>query len=239
MIPVVQLLYKIDQKLNKLASTEHQSIPLEDKILALNEAQIKLIKKKIDTNNNYQIGFDGFRKRYQDLQILVVPAQELTATKSTGVIGSYEISIASLPSKYMFPISAYAIANREDCKGRIIYVDDIVKHSDVATLLANDHYNPSFEWQATFAVISSGKVVVYTDDKFEIDKIGISYLRYPNKIDAAGYDNFDGSPSTDIDCELEDYLEDELIDLVVQDLALSTGNTNAAQASQVRIQSNE
>ena len=48
MIPVDSLLYKIDQKLNKLSTNEHQQIPLEDKILSLNEAQIKLIKQKVD-----------------------------------------------------------------------------------------------------------------------------------------------------------------------------------------------
>lgn len=47
MIPVDSLLYKIDQKLNKLSTNEHQQIQLEDKILALNEAQIKLIKQKL------------------------------------------------------------------------------------------------------------------------------------------------------------------------------------------------
>ena len=52
MIPVDSLLYKIDQRLNKLSTNEHQMIQLEDKILALNEAQIKLIKQKIDLKND-------------------------------------------------------------------------------------------------------------------------------------------------------------------------------------------
>ena len=47
MIPVDSLLYKIDQRLNKLSTNEHQQIELEDKILALNEAQIKLIKQRL------------------------------------------------------------------------------------------------------------------------------------------------------------------------------------------------
>ena len=73
MIPVDSLLYKIDQKLNKLSTNEHQQINLEDKILALNEAQIKLIKQKVDgwsTVSGY--GMDAFKKRYEDLQNLVI-----------------------------------------------------------------------------------------------------------------------------------------------------------------------
>ena len=73
MIPVDSLLYKIDQKLNKLSTNEHQQIQLEDKILALNEAQIKLIKQKIDGISIVSgMGMDAFKKRYEDLQSLVM-----------------------------------------------------------------------------------------------------------------------------------------------------------------------
>ena len=61
MIPVDSLLYKIDQKLNKLSTNEHQMIQLEDKILALNEAQIKLIKQKVDgISVTSGLGMDSF-----------------------------------------------------------------------------------------------------------------------------------------------------------------------------------
>jgi hypothetical protein len=73
MIPVDSLLYKIDQRLNKLSTNEHQQIQLEDKILALNEAQIKLIKQKIDNISTVsQMGLDSFKKRYEDLQSLII-----------------------------------------------------------------------------------------------------------------------------------------------------------------------
>ena len=72
MIPVDSLLYKIDQKLNKLSTNEHQQIQLEDKILALNEAQIKLIKQKVDGISIIAGGMDAFKKRYEDLQSLIL-----------------------------------------------------------------------------------------------------------------------------------------------------------------------
>ena len=73
MIPVDSLLYKIDQRLNKLSTNEHQQIQLEDKILALNEAQIKLIKQKLDGQSTVSWSWlDAFKKRYEDLQRLVV-----------------------------------------------------------------------------------------------------------------------------------------------------------------------
>jgi hypothetical protein len=54
-----------------------------------------------------------------------------------------------------------------------------------------------------------------------------------------GYTRFDGTPSIDSDCELETYLEDELLDLTVQNLAMYTENQSAVQNSVYRIQTNE
>ena len=71
MILVDSLLYGIDQRLNKLSTNAHQEIPVEDKLIALNNNQDRLIKIKIDNNNVYKLGLDAFKKRYQDLQFLV------------------------------------------------------------------------------------------------------------------------------------------------------------------------
>jgi hypothetical protein len=64
-------------------------------------------------------------------------------------------------------------------------------------------------------------------------------MRYPIYIDKTGYIRFDGQPSTDVNCELEAYLEDELVDLTVQNLAMYTENAAAVQSAQFRIQTNE
>jgi hypothetical protein len=67
----------------------------------------------------------------------------------------------------------------------------------------------------------------------------MSYMRYPVYIDKTGYVRFDGTDSVDSDCELELYLEDELVDLTVQNLAMYTENAAAVQSAQFRIQTNE
>ena len=64
-------------------------------------------------------------------------------------------------------------------------------------------------------------------------------MRYPVYIDKEGYIKFDGTPSVNQDCELETYLEDELLDLTVQNLAMYTENQSAVQNAQFRIQTNE
>jgi hypothetical protein len=243
MIPVDSLLYKIDQKLNKLSTNNHQQIQLEDKILALNEAQIKLIKQKVDGFSVVSgMGMDAFKKRYEDLQRLVINYVngKLPLKVKNAEINQWSANIHELKPDYMFYIDSYILADKGVCKDRIIWINkDLSKHGDLQFLINNDHYKPSFEYQETFNFISSDEISIFTDGTFTPSAIYISYMRYPIYIDKTGYIKFDGQPSTDVDCELETYLEDELVDLTVQNLAMYTENAAAVQSAQFRIQTNE
>jgi hypothetical protein len=243
MIQVDSLLYKIDQKLNKLSTNEHQQIQLEDKILALNEAQIKLIKQKVDgQSTNSGLGLDAFKKRYEDLQSLVVPYnnQPLALTIKNAEINQWKASLNDLVPKYMFYIDSYVLADKGRCKDRKIWINrDLAKHGDLQFILNNTHYKPSFEYQETFNFLSSDEINVFTDGTFIPKTVYIAYMRYPVYIDKVGYTRFDGTPSVDQDCELATYLEDELLDLTVQNLAMYTENQSAVQSATYRIQTNE
>jgi len=243
MIPVDSLLYKIDQKLNKLSTNEHQQINLEDKILALNEAQIKLIKQKVDGQNTISgMGLDAFKKRYEDLQSLVITYnnQPLTLAIKNAELNQWSANIHLLTPKYMFYIDSYVLADKGRCKDRKIWINrDLAKHGDVSLILNNTHYKPSFEYQETFNFISSDEISIFTDGTFIPSKVYISYMRYPKYINKTGYIMLDGLPSFDEDCELETYLEDELLDITVQNLAMYTENQSAVQSAQMRIQTNE
>jgi len=243
MIPVDSLLYKIDQKLNKLSTNEHQQIVLEDKILALNEAQIKLIKQKVDGISTVSgLGLDAFKKRYEDLQSLVESYnhQPLDLTLMNEEVHQYAASLHALTPKYMFYLDSYILADKGRCKDRVIWVNrDLAKHGDLQFILNNDHYKPSFEYQETFNFLSSDQISVFTDGTFIPTKIYIMYMRYPQYINKEGYIMLDGTPSFNQDCELETYLEDELLDLTVQNLAMYTENQSAVQSSIYRIQTNE
>lgn len=243
MISVDSLLYKIDQRLNKLSTNDHQQIQLEDKILALNEAQIKLIKQKIDgQSTNSGLGLDAFKKRYEDLQSLVVTYnnQPLDLTLKNSELNQWAAKTDQLVPKYMFYVDSYVLADKGRCKDRKIWINrDLAKHGDLQFILNNEHYKPSFEYQETFNFLSSDEISVFTDGTFTPSKIYISYMRYPKYIDKDGYIKLDGLPSVDQNCELEEYLEDELLDLTVQNLAMYTENQSAVQSATYRIQTNE
>jgi len=243
MIPVDSLLYKIDQKLNKLSTNVHQQINLEDKILALNEAQIKLIKQKVDGFSVISgMGLDAFKKRYEDLQSLVITYnhQPLELKLKNKELNQWFANLHLLVPKYMFYIDSYVLADKGVCKDRKIWINrDLAKHGDLQFILNNDHYRPSFEYQETFNFLSTDEISIFTDGTFTPSKIYMSYMRYPVYINKEGYIMLDGEPAYNQDCELELYLEDELVDLTVQNLAMYTENAPAVQSAQFRIQTNE
>jgi hypothetical protein len=140
----------------------------------------------------------------------------------------------------MFYIDSYLLADKGRCKDRKIWINrDLAKHGDLQFILNNDHYRPSFEYQETFNSLSSDEISYFTDGTFIPTKVYMMYMRYPLYINKAGYIMLDGTPSFDQDCELELYLEDELLDLTVQNLAMYTENVSATQSAQFRIQTNE
>lgn len=232
MISVKECIYLIDKRLEKLSTSSNQSIPIEDKILALNSAAIESVLEKIDVNNQYQMGLDAFRKRYQDLQILIKPYEELSLIKSN-TENIYKGDLNVLKYKYFLYISIFLIASKGKCKDRKIDVK-VKKHSDIPTLLNNSNYKPSFEYQETLATISSNKVETYTDGTFVPTKLSISYLTYPTKFDFPGYIDLEGNPSVLSNCNLPDYMTNEIVSIAVRDLAFDTGNQNAAQAAQIK-----
>jgi len=243
MIPVDSLLYKIDQKLNKLSSNEHQQISLEDKILALNEAQIKLIKQKLDGQNTVSgLGFDAFKKRYEDLERLIESYEDhkLPLEETNKELNKWTASLSGVSPAYMFYVDSYILADKGKCKNRRIKINpDLARHGDIQMLLANDHTKPSFEYQETFNIIASDEISIFTDGTFSPLDLYLSYVRYPDYIDKEGYIKLDGNPSTTVNCVLKNYLEDELVDLTVQNIAMYTENTSAAQSAEFRIKTDE
>jgi len=241
MINVDSLLYGIDLKLNKLATNEHQQIPLENKIIALNEAQIQLILNKVTGNNVFKLGLDSFKKRYQDLQNLIENPEDhkTLPVLSDKHLNKYIVKTSVLPS-YMFYIDSYVIADKEECKNRVVYSNaDLVKHADITLLLRDSNFKPSFEYQETIVDISESEIHVYSDGTFSPKELYVSYLRYPKKIDKEGYVDFDGQESINQNSELEAYLENELLDIAVGKLAMYTENNSAVQSAEIRKQTNE
>jgi len=241
-ILVDSLLYGIDQRLNKLSTNAHQEIPVEDKLIALNNNQDRLIKIKIGSNNVYRLGLDAFKKRYQDLQFLVENYEDhpLDLILGDPHMNKWITQVGDLTPNLMFYLDSYVLADKDKCLNRVISCNpELIKHTDIQLLLKNNNFKPSFEYQESIVDISSDELHFYTDGTFTPKKLYLSYIRYPKRVDKSGYTHFNGTPSVDQNCELEDYLEDELLTLTVEQLAMFTGNEPAAISSEKQKLNNE
>lgn len=231
MISVSKLLYKLDQRLNKVATADNQNIPLEDQVLAIQEAEIKLQKLKVGTHNSYGTGFESSTKRYMDLENFI-------STVSDKPKKEKDIYTFPSPNNIFIPLHISLLCSTKNCKERQVDVIKIVPHTNLSLFLNSPNWKPSFAHQETIASIENNKFSLYTKD-FQVDKYNLTYLRYPKPFDAEGYIDFENNPSVNRDSEYKEHLEDELLDLAVLNLALSTNNQPAAQASQIRISPNE
>jgi len=196
MIDVKELLYDIDLKLNKIGSNEHQGIELENKIIALNDAHITLIKNKFSENNIYKLGLDGNQKRYNDLETLIEKDKFLPMTEDHNPLKSWSASLDLLKPEYMLgvPGSEYVVADKGSCKSNPLVIN-LVRHGDINTILKNTNTAPSFEYQEVPGTITGHRWQVYTDGTFTPKQLRLWYIRYPKKVDFEGYIHFNGSPS--------------------------------------------
>lgn len=226
MIPVEELIYEFKLTINKVNRQDNIDIPIEDIMVYLNKAQVSWVKTKLNPNNVYRVGYDSIRKRIDDLQILKQSNVLLKPIKTNDLFHlGFDCPLKDAVN-YMFYISSYAIAKQNKCSVPLNI--DLIRHGELTTKYLDDNFTPSFEWRNTLATLGSDNLTVYTNGKFTVDQVYITYLRLPLNIDVQGYVKFDGSNSANQNCELPEYAKSDIVDLAVKFAAQS--NDNQAQA---------
>lgn len=238
MISSEHLSKRIDQYLNKSGTNDQFKISLPDKVRAINSAQIILVKRKVGVNNVYKMGFESFRKRFDDLDFLIKKEIPLDITESNNNLVA---STAVLPD-YMFYINSFCTADRGNCKSRKIW-NVLVPNNDLQNFIKDSNYKPSFDWQEQLITMSTDNLVIYKDPTCTLNKLYLDYLRQPKQVDIVGYkkrlSNSQVVDSTTIDSEFPPHLEDELLDIIVEQLAMTITDNTQVQYSQSRQQRNE
>jgi len=232
MIPVEELIYEFKLNLNKMDRQDNVQVPLEDILVFLNQAQLSWVKSKVGENNIFRDGYEGTRKRIDDLQILKVDDASLTLQKTTDVLyKGYKADLKTIPN-YMMYIMSHVGARKEDCKAGLTV--DLIRQNDLSTLYFDANFSPSFEWRSTFATIGQDNIIVYTDETFEIENLYLTYLRYPKAIDSEGYIKIDGLDSSKQDCELPYYAKADILNLATKFAAQSVDNQAQATFAEDR-----
>lgn len=138
-----------------------------------------------------------------------------------------------LPEDFYQVYGAYTFADRGQCKDNIIYLWER-KPGDVIPILSDEGSKPSFDYQEAPITFGNNKMKVYFDDYIVKDTF-INYYRTPTKIDIEGYVHFDGTPSTNIDTDLDDDNALQILARVAAEVNRQTDNVEGLQLSKDRI----
>lgn len=219
MISSKSLYLKVLDRLNKNGTNERLNLGIDTIVRTLRESELVLIKSKMNYNNIYKDGgLSDFKKRTDDLQVLL-KVEELSPALTDKALNQYS---AELPEDYMFYYRSYTVASNP-CERS--FGNRLIRRSNLDNILKDINYKPSFRWRNGVATISESQLEVYSDGSFEPTTVKLEYIKCPVQLDIEGYIE-DGVNSSYVDSELPKHLEDELLDIAVEKLAMFTENSN-------------
>jgi len=171
---------------------------------------------------------DGDNIKLDHLDVLLETDVELPEIRTGNGWKEYQ-----LPKEFYRHSSSYAVASKGNCTGVNVYYFE-KKALGLSAILADDFNKAHFDYEEGPMIITQGRIKAYTGD-FEIEKFLSSYYRVPVPIDIAGYKHIDGSPSVDVDCELDDWSIDEVLNRLTLETVREYENSEAFQYAKERL----
>jgi len=225
---------KIKQRLNKLASNDYDNIECWQVVEAFNKGMVEWCRRNLHGINQKQEGDEQSKRRIDDLQKLMVTQ---TITMSNKQL-YYESSV--LPTNYLEwkRVSAKSKNNCcEDPRRMVIY---LAEEANVDELLRDKNKQPSFEWAETFVTLIDNKFRIYTDNKFEVQDVVLTYYRQPVRIQILNcVDPYTQLASTqEVECEFKDDLVELFVDEAVKILAGDIESMNQYTRAQQSVEGN-
>ena len=229
---IQDVVLKVKQRVNKKDTQDYDNIPVFEIIKDFNKAQLSVLNRLYGANNNYKQGFEATRKRVEDFKYLLTDDPlRLSVTRKKGYYLTEE-----LPDNYFRYVRSTTTASNPYCKLKELF-NYQGEESNINTILGNENMNPNFEWGETVVTLVKNKIKIYTQDKFSVIHLDLTYLRKPKEVDIQGYIKLDGTPSVNIDPELpEDVIEmciDETARIIQGDIQNQFGNQIAQQNLQL------
>ena len=220
---------KVKQRMNKLASNDYDNIMDWQIVEAFNKGMVDWCRRQIQGTNLTKTGNESTVRRVDDLQVLIT-----TLPMQFGKKDGYYAS-NSFPKEYFQwkRISAKMKADCCDLRPAMIY---LAEEGNVDELLRDVNKNPNFQWAETFCTLGNNVIKIYTDNKFDLEDIVLTYYRQPRRIQILGTVNpYTTEPSLEeVECEFkEDVIElliDECVKIITGDIESITSNQLAEQS---------
>lgn len=226
--------YDFKQKLNKVDSQQNRNFRVPEIDWKLNEALEIFIKSNVQPKNPINLSFEANQRSIDNIRPLVINNLALAITKITDT--EY---FATLPSDYLFYISADVLITKGTCGGRLARA--IVKqHGDKHE---ESPFNiSSFEWREVSIRFYEKGIRVFTDGTFIPVDLYLNYVRKPKYIHNAqdflpvgSYNLPDGTALTGFqNCELAEHTHREIVDIAAL-IASGDLGLQSYQAKQAKI----
>jgi hypothetical protein len=207
---------KVQERLNKLASSDYDNIECWQIVEAFNKGMIEWVRRQIRGGNIYQDGDEQSSRRIDDLQ------QILTETKlSIQDKGIFYESVNELPDNYLEYKRIDVHASSECCEDPRVMMVWLAEEDNRSELLRDEMKKPSFEWAETFSTLIGNRARIFTNDEFELEKATLTYYKFPINIQIINcVDPYTGVVSTaNVECEFKDDIIELLIDEAVTIIA--------------------
>jgi hypothetical protein len=223
---------KIMQRLNKLASFDYDNIQDWQIVEAFNKGTVDWCRRQLHGTNYTKTGDEASKRRIDDLQILLKDTV-LTASQNDKYYSS------TIPSDY-FEYKRVSIKAKTDCCETSDFVVYLVEEANIDLYLRDPLKNPNFEWRETFCTLLGNNIKVFTNNKFDLTDITLTYYKQPRRIEFNGISNpYTGLVSTaDVTSEFKDDIVELLIDETVKILAADIENYNTNQIAETQVETN-
>ena len=210
------ILVKIQERVNKLASSDYDNIHCWQAIEAFNKAQVEWVRRQLVGTNILRQGDEQSERRIDDLNILL-RTRTLNMTRKDRFYESPNLPFLT-GDDYMAFKRLQVKASTDCCKEERLMVAYLVEEANVINYLTDEYKKPSFDWGETIATIVGRKIRIYTNNEFSIDNVQLMYYQQPRRIQEPGCaDVYTGvaNPAVFVLCEFKDDIVEVIIDEAV------------------------
>ena len=214
---------KIKQRLNKLASLDYDNFECWQIQEAFNKAQLEWVRRQVYGMNARKEGTEQSTGLIDDLRVILESAPLEVSNKKL-------FAESALPDNYLYYVRVDAMAKSDCCPERRMIIYE-AEEANMGVLLTSDTKGPSFEWGETLSTLVGDKVRVYTNNKFVVTSVLLTYYRRPRDVQFLGCVNPNNGQiaSANITCEFKDDICEILVDEAAAILAGDIESMNQFQ----------
>jgi len=218
---------KFKQRLNKLDSADADNLFCWQIQEAFNKELRAWTRRQLEGLNQKKEGRESSSQLEADLQ------QLLTTWETTFVDKTLYFESCAFPDDYLMFSRIAADGKKEGCCPAARLTLYPGKESNVDLDLKDVNKRPNLEWRETFYTLFGDTIRIYTDNKFDIENVKVSYYREPTPVQFLGCtDTETGLTSTvNVECEFKDSIVELIIDGAVATIAFDLADQNNAQRS--------